>query len=388
MSGSGAGVLLTPMGGQVMLPDGQLWRPRDVPIERALPRIAMAPRSFAFSSGQEAIDLAASAGLILDDWQQLSLIIGLGETAAGKWAAFMVALIVARQNGKGSNREALELYWLFGTGERLIGHSAHEYKTAMEAFRRVLFLVENNDWLRKKVKKVVNTNGEEGIELLTGQRLRFMARSKGAGRGFTFHKLVWDEAYALTREQQDAQLPTMSAVPNPQIWVTSSPPLTSDSGAVLFQIRQLALALGAQLALLDYGLEGSLDKLDMIDLDDREGWKVSNPAEAVGRITLETMARERAAMGDEGFARERLGVWPPDLTQGFGVITKEQWEIMRDPYSGSERWETIPRTMDYWPDPSLPASDPGWQHPPTMLVGVPCLAVHVTPRNHGQVRTS
>jgi hypothetical protein len=358
MSGSGAGVLLTPMGGQVMLPDGQPWRPRDVPIERALPRIAMAPRSFAFSSGQEAIDLAASAGLVLDDWQQLSLIIGLGETAAGKWAAFMVALIVARQNGKGSILEALELYWLFGTGERLIGHSAHEYKTAMEAFRRVLFLIENNDWLRKKVKKVVNTNGEEGIELLTGQRLRFMARSKGAGRGFTFHKLVWDEAYALTREQQDAQLPTMSAVPNPQIWVTSSPPLTSDSGAVLFQIRQLALALGAQLALLDYGLEGSLDKLDMIDLEDREGWKVSNPAEAVGRITLETMARERAAMGDEGFARERLGVWPPDLTQGFGVITKEQWEIMFDPASGSDS------------------------------VGIPCFAVHVTPRNHGQVRTS
>jgi hypothetical protein len=114
MSGSGAGVLLTPMGGQVMLPDGQPWRPRDVPIERALPRIAMAPRSFAFSSGQEAIDLAASAGLVLDDWQQLSLIIGLGETAAGKWAAFMVALIVARQNGKGSILEALELYWLFG----------------------------------------------------------------------------------------------------------------------------------------------------------------------------------------------------------------------------------------------------------------------------------
>src|SRR3954467_11594674 len=128
MSGSGAGVLLTPMGGQVMLPDGQLWRPRDVPIERALPRIAMAPRSFAFSSGQEAIDLAASAGLILDDWQQLSLLIGLGEAGLGKWAAFVVALIVARQDGKGSILEALELYWLFGTGERLIGPNAPDDK--------------------------------------------------------------------------------------------------------------------------------------------------------------------------------------------------------------------------------------------------------------------
>jgi hypothetical protein len=355
------GLMLKPTGSRLMLPDGSLWTPEHVPIERALPRIALAPASFAFSSGFEAIELAESAGLILDDWQKLSLILGLGETAAGKWAASLVALIVARQNGKGSILEALELFWLFGTGETLIGHSAHEYKTAMEAFRRVLFLIDNTDALRKKVKKVVNTNGEEAIELLTGQRLRFMARSKGAGRGFTFHKLVWDEAYALTREQQDAQLPTMSAVPNPQIWVTSSPPLTSDSGAVLFQIRKMAMALGKLLTFLDYGLAGSLDSLEEVDLDDRQGWKMSNPAEAVGRISIETMERERAAMGDTGYARERLGIWPPDLTQGFSVISKEQWEAMFDPASGSDA---------------------------APLSGRPVLSVDISPRNQGVVTSS
>ena len=361
------GMMLKPSGSRLLLPDGTFWTPEHVDITRALPRIALAPRSFAFSSGFEAIELAESAGLILDDWQKLCLILGLGETAAGKWAAITVALIVARQNGKGSILEALELFWLFGTGEILIGHSAHEYKTAMEAFRRVLFLIENTDALRRKVKKVINTNGEEGIELLTGQRLRFMARSKGAGRGFTFHKLIWDEAYALTREQQDAQLPTMSAVPNKQIWVTSSPPLTSDSGAVLFQQRKMAMALGKLLCFLDYGLEGSLDKLDEIDLDDQEGWKLSNPAEAVGRITMETMEGERAAMGDAGFARERLCIWPPDLTQGFGVITKEQWNLLLDPLSG------------------LPATTESAGH---ALAGVPCVSVDVSPRNYGRATTS
>jgi len=378
------GALLTPTGDRLLLPDGTFWQPQFVPIERALPRIALAPRSFAFSSGFEAIDLAESAGLILDDWQKLCLILGLGETELGRWASSLVALIVARQNGKGSILEALELFWLFGTGEKLIGHSAHEYKTALEAFRRVLFLIENTDSLRKKVKKVINANGEEGIELLTGQRLRFMARSKGAGRGFTFYKLVWDEAYALTREQQDAQLPTMSAVPNPQIWVTSSPPLTSESGAVLFQLRQQAAALGKLLTFLDYGLEGSLDKLDLIDLDDHEGWKLSNPAEAVGRITLDVMERERAAMGDTGFARERLCVWPPDLTQGFGVITQEQWNLLLDQYSGTENYEGLPATPEYWPEPSLPISDMRYQVPPTRLLGRPCIAVHVGPRAGGR----
>lgn len=390
-----SGVMLKPEGGRLLLPDGTFWTPEHVPIERALPRIAMVPSQFAFSSGFEAIELAESAGLYLDDWEKLCLILGLGESAEGKWVAFLVALIVSRQNGKGSILEALELFWLFGTGEMLIGHSAHEYKTAMEAFRRVLALITNTDALRKKVKKVINANGEEGIELLTGQRLRFIARSKGAGRGFTFQKMVWDEAYALSREQQDAQLPTMSAVPNPQVWVTSSPPLTSETGEVMFQIRKAALALGTRLAFLDYGLDGSLDDIENIDLDDRDGWRMANPSEAIrtpawpeGRISIETMERERIAMGDVGFARERLGIWPPDLTQGFTIISKEQWEAMCDPHSGKERWEEIPSTMKYWPDPSLPISDRRYRVPPTALTGRPVLSIDVSPRNQGQVRTS
>jgi hypothetical protein len=392
-----SGQLLVPEADHLVLPDGTLWAPEwtgiePIGLDRVVPRVCMVPTTYAFSSGPEAIELAASAGLILDPWEQLCLILGLGETAFGRWAAFQVALIVARQNGKGSILEALELFWLFGTGERLIGHSAHEYKTAMEAFRRVLFLIENNDWLRKRVKKIINTNGEEGIELLTGQRLRFMARSKGAGRGFTFHKLVWDEAYALTREQQDAQLPTMSAVDNPQIWVTSSPPLTSDTGAVLFQLRRMAEAMGEQLTFLDYGAAGSLDALEEIDLDDRELWKRTNPSEIHAGsghgVSMETMERERAAMSDIGFARERLCIWPPDLTEGFGVITKDQWAAMCDPYSGKDRYEELPATMRYWPAPDTPPSDPAWTTPPTTLVGRPVLAIRVSPRNQGIVRAS
>lgn len=304
--------------------------------------------------------MARAAGLILDPWQELCILLGLGETAEGKWAAFQVALIVARQNGKGSILEALELYWLFVRGERLIGHSAHEYKTAMEAFRRVLFLIDSNDWLRKRVKKVINTNGEEGIELITGQRLRFMARSKGAGRGFTFHKIIWDEAYALTREQQDAQLPTMSAVDNPQIWMTSSPPLTSDTGEVLFQTRRQALASAGQLVFMDYGADGALDSLDQVDLDDQNIWRLTNPSSVHAGsghgVSLATMARERSAMSDQGFARERLGIWPPDLTQGFGVFSKELWQ--------------------------------GLWHPDSVPTGPPVLSLDVSPRNAGAVRTA
>lgn len=385
------GSLIVPgASGYLTLPDGTLWTPHEstapgaeVGLDRVIPRVCMAP-SYAFSSGTEAIELAASAGLILDPWQQLCLILGLGETVYGKWAAFQVALLVSRQNGKGSILEALELFWLFGTGEQLIGHSAHEYKTAMEAFRRVLSLVTNTDDLRKKVKKVINTNGEEGIELLTGQRLRFMARSKGAGRGFTFHKLIWDEAYALTSEQQDAQLPTLSAVQNPQIWVTSSPPLDSASGEPLFNLKRLARVMSGGMVYMDYGAPGSLDKLEEVDLDDERLALLANPA-APQRITLETMQRERIAMGQVGYARERLGIWPPDLTQGFSVISKEQWDAMCDPHSGSDVWQD----KDF-PHPGLPADAFARiaQRPPTALIRRPVLSVDVSPRNQGVVSSS
>ena len=335
--------------------------PPGADLDLVAPRVCFWPRdTYGYSVGLDCIEVAESAGLSLDAWQQLCIQLGLGKTETGAWAAFQVALIVARQNGKGSILEALELYWLFVSEERLIGHSAHEYKTAMEAFRRVLFLITNTDWMRKRVKKVINTNGEEGIELLTGQRLRFLARSKGAGRGFSFNKLVWDEGYALTAEQQEAQLPTLSAIPDAQLWLTSSPPLDSTTGAAMFRIKRGVEAGTAEsTVMLDYGAAGSLDNIAEIALDDRETWKRTNPAFGI-RISMAAIERERSSLGDVGFARERLCIWPPDLSAGFTIISKEQWERLCDALSGQE----------------------------TALTGRPCLAVSVSPRSAGQVRCS
>jgi hypothetical protein len=395
--------------GHIVLPDGTRWEipphplsGRIQPATELIPRVCMVP-DYAYSSGPEAIEMAASAGLDLDPWEQLALILGLGETAEGKWAAFQVALIVARQNGKGAILEALGLWWLFGTGELLIGHTAHEYKTAMEAFRRILSLIENTDWMRRKVKKIINTNGEEGIELLPvrkvitgegsqaggqtgGQRMRFLARSKGAGRGFTFRKLVWDEAYALTEEQQEAQLPTMSAVPNPQVWLTSSPPLTSDTGKPLFKARRGAGGPGS--TFMDYGAPGSLDKLEEIDLDSVALALAANP-NAPERISEEAMARERVAMGDRGYARERLCIWPPDLEQGFTVISAEQWQAMEDARSGSDEWPAPDSMLPH--DAAMFSLELGMnvgRKPPTALVGRPCISPDVRPRIGGTVPAS
>jgi hypothetical protein len=264
------------------------------------PRVTCVP-AYVDSTGQEAVDLAAAAGLHLDPWQQLVLRESLGERADGKWAAFEVGLIVSRQNGKGAILEARELAGLFLLGERLILHSAHEFKTASEAFRRVLGLIEGCPDLEREVKKVRTSHGDEGVELKSGQRLRFVARSTGSGRGFTGDCIVLDEAYNLGPQAMAALLPTLSARPNPQLWYASSAGMPES--VQLAAVRERALAGGSSgLAYFEWSAP------DEADMDDRAAWAQANPALGF-RITEEFIGLERDAMPQAEFARERLGIW-------------------------------------------------------------------------------
>src|SRR5215211_3903521 len=102
------------------------------------PRIRSVPE-YETSAGVEAIEFCESFGLILDPWQQLCMMDMLGERPDGLWASMEFALLVARQNGKGSILLARELCGLYLFGEPLTLHSAHEFKTASEAFLRLKF---------------------------------------------------------------------------------------------------------------------------------------------------------------------------------------------------------------------------------------------------------
>jgi hypothetical protein len=292
------------------------------------PRVDVHP-PFTRSFGREAVELAASAGLILDPWQADAMQVMLGIRADGRWACFEYAEWVPRQNGKGAIFECRALAGLFLFGERLIMWSAHEYKTAMELFLRIRDLVDGSDDLRRQVRKINNTNGEEGIELLTGQRLRFVARSKGSGRGFSGDTNLIDEAFAYTRLQQSALMPTMSARPNPQVCYASSPPLTGETGEVMYDLRERADAGGDDsLGYRDWGVPGDLANLDRVDLDQGQLAAAANPALG-GRISHEFVLRERRAMSDEDYARERLGMWPQRVGVGgpvFQVIREPDWQ--------------------------------------------------------------
>jgi hypothetical protein len=300
------------------------------------PRVVSVP-DYVSSTGGEALELCEMAGLHLDPWEAFVLEHALGERADGRWASFEVGINVSRQNGKGAILEARELAGLFLLPERLIIHSAHQFDTSIEHFRRLLFLVENTPDLDRRVKRVSRSHGEEGIELLDGSRIRFRTRTKGGGRGFTGDLLVLDEAMELAEAFHGALLPTLSATSvtgNPQVWYTGSAvdQLIHENGVVFARIRERGHRGDLSLAYFEWSVEcPTPDELDDEVMVDPASWAQANPGLGI-RISAEHVARELRSMDKRTFAVERLGVgdWP--RTDGIGrvVITPEQWAGARD----------------------------------------------------------
>lgn len=283
------------------------------------------------SAGDEAVELSRMAGLELDPWEEFVLRQALLERDGGRWAAFEVGLCVSRQNGKGAILEARELAGLFLLGEKMITHSAHQFDTSLEAFRRLLELIESTPDFDKRVKRVSRSHGEEGIELFGGQRIRFRTRTKGGGRGFSGDLLIYDEAMELSEKAHGALLPILSARPNPQVWYTGSAvdQEVHDNGIVFARVRERGLAGDDPgLAYFEWSVDAeSPDAVDEETARDPEAWARANPALGI-RISPEYIANEQRSLDARTFAVERLGIgdWPRTDGLTAQVIDSAVWK--------------------------------------------------------------
>jgi hypothetical protein len=323
-------------------------------VGRQTPRLFAIP-DYVSSAGAEAIELARMAGLELDPWQEFILCHSLGERADGTWAAFEVGLNVPRQNGKDAILEARELTGLFLLGERLLIHSAHQFDTSLEHFRRLLFLIENTPDFDRRVRRVSRSHGEEGIELKGGQRIRFRTRTKGGGRGFSGDFLALNEAMELPEPTVGALLPTLSARSNPQVWYAGSPvdQEIHEHGVVFARIRERGIRGGdPALAYFEHSLAAdSPAEVTDAQAADPEAWAWANPALGI-RISPEHVERERRSMAARTFAVERLGVgdWPDTSADSERVITREAWAACAET-DASKRITTVPAfAVDVNPD--------------------------------------
>src|SRR5262245_2035144 len=307
------------------------------------PRILhLPPGVVSHAAAREAIALAKAYGVCdgaeLDESQKVTLRGALGERADGSWAASRVANFGPRQGtGKTDSIIALELAGLLLFGERLQIHTAHEFPTCNEAFLRMAAIWTTCDDLRKRVGRIRYANGEQGIELLSGQRLKFRARTGGSGRGFAKADLiVYDEAQHLAPQHLAASGPTKLANPNSQTWYAGSGGL--ETSAVAWKIRRDALGgEGGRLAYMEFTgervslVDGQLSSVRPEPWD-RDVWYEAMPG--LGRwVSEESMLALYEEMGPDIFARECLCVWDPEPEVAGAVIPGAVWAECGDPMS-------------------------------------------------------
>ncbi|WP_369068701.1 terminase [Kineococcus terrestris] len=295
--------------------------------------------------------MAALAGLRLDPWQEHVLDGALGEREDGRWAAFEVGLVVPRQNGKSALLEARTFAGLFLLGEELVLYSSHDFKTSIETFLRVVSLIESTSDLERRVKRVMRSHGDEGVELKSGQRVKLVARTGNSGRGFFADAILADEAFNLPEHAASALLPTMNTHPNPQLWLASSAVDMKNPahqhGKVLSRMRRRAVAGGdPSLAYFEWSApEGSVT-------GDVEAWAAANPALGI-RISLEQMGRLHRSTARSTFEVEALGIgdwWPDEDAEAAepGVVEDASWRACLDP--DSRRVGDITVALDVSPD--------------------------------------
>ena len=301
-------------------------------VSRA-PRLHVAP-SQARTYGDLAAYLSSDYGLTPDDWQQSILDDWLGETKDGRWSSLTCGLSVPRQNGKNGALEVRELFGLIGRGEKVL-HTAHQVKTAQKHFRRLkhFFGKSVNDpsanypELNALVEQVRNVNGQEAIFLTNGGSVEIVARSQGSGRGFTVDVIVADEAQDMSDDDLEALLSTTAAAPtgNPQWLFAGTPPGPRANGDVFSRVRSDILDGRSKRGCWhEWSCEPG------VDLDSHIAWHEANPGLST-RLSFDTVDGERGALSDEGFARERLGMWAGAASQQ--VIDTVSWAEVADEQS-------------------------------------------------------
>lgn len=319
------------------------------------PRIESVPL-FHSSAADDAVDIAAAVGLDLDEWQEYVLRGALGEKPDGKWSAFRVALVVPRQNGKNAILEARELAGLFVFGERLIVHTAHQYRTAKGSMRSMMKRIKSCPELLELVDGYSGDpdvdpagfkigNNEPGITLKNGAQLQYATRGKDSGRGFTGDLVVLDEAYSLKVDEMAALVPTMAATSvqgNPQLWFTSSAGMPESD--MLESLRESGKAQdNNRLAYYEWSTA------DDSAIDDRDAWYEANPglgiriSEAFVEDELDTLVTEDSS--GEQFKRERLGIWAK--LGGESVIPSGVWRAGNR--SDAEEVDTVAFAVDVPP---------------------------------------
>jgi hypothetical protein len=304
------------------------------------PRLESRPDAVG-SWGELAVDFATACGMKLEDWQEYVLWAWHDIDDGGKWAASECGLLVSRQNGKSEILVAYDLARLFlfplpDLRRRTVLHTAHELKTATETFEKLSSIIAANERLMSMVDHIYTANGKEAVILkprpgqLLGDRVRFVARSKGSGRGFAASDIVYDEAQELSASKRKALTYTQSTIPNRQELYVGTVPGDDNDGEVFEGVRDRGRRGAARTTWQEWSPDGAEDpaRAKLIDVESIDVWRQSIPAMGTW-IEPRTVAEQVDRATDrEELLHERFAVWPnrpEDVAVALSDLDLQAW---------------------------------------------------------------
>jgi hypothetical protein len=194
---------------------------------------------------------------------------------------------------------------------------------------RIQQLIESTPDLDREVKQVRISNEEQSIELKSGARVDFVARSGSTARGWSGDMVFMDEAFAVADDHIGALMPIMFARPNWQLWYASS--AGKPASHVLRRIRQRGIDGDPGLAYYEWSVEEAIYRANPEGVAaNPEYWAKANPSFGI-RITAETLQLAQRSMEAVEYAREVLGIW--DDPRGAPLIDPLAWARLIDPTS-------------------------------------------------------
>jgi phage terminase large subunit-like protein len=243
----------------------------------------------------------ADCNLELLPWQEYVLTDMLKVDSKGMFKRRTNLLLVARQNGKTHLARIRILAGLFVFGEKNIVAMSSNRGMALDTFRKVVEVIEDNPHLAAQVKQIRVANGQESVELLSGARYEIVAATRDGSRGKTADLLYIDELREIDEESWTAAKPVTRARPNSQIVMTSN---AGDAfSTVLNDLRSRALSYPpATMGYWEYSAD------DFAKITDKNAWYQANPALGY-LIDEETIADAIATSSVEASRTETLCQW-------------------------------------------------------------------------------
>jgi len=247
-------------------------------------------------------------------WQEHVLKDMLTVDTKGKWIRKTNLLLIARQNGKTHLARMLILAHLIKWETNVLIMSSNR-SMALDTFRQVTDILENNDHLKGFVKQIRYANGTESIEMLNGTRLDVVAATRDGSRGRSVNGLLFiDEVREISEEGFRAATPVTRAHPNSHTLLCSN---AGDAfSTVLNDLRERAISYPPKsFGFYEYSAP------QYCKIEDRNAWAMANPS--LGYTISEEAIEEAIATSPiENTRTETLCQWIDSLSSPWphGVL--------------------------------------------------------------------